>query len=289
MTPGSPADAAERWETYLRDFHAQTPRATSLGLELFADARGKSSYARLVTTLERMPDPSKLAVLDLGCGDGRLVDHIRLLTGDDARVDAIDLVPQEIDRAKAWGRKADFVVGRAQALPYEDETFSAVLSHFAFSLMLPPEPVVAEIERVLRPRGFFAAATSSFASAREDLAEILVPFRDGIARAGAGALRPTFDERQASPAGVAALFAAAGSTRTMRHEAVPFVATVDADAAWLYLTTLYFFDTLDSAARGRLHERVHTLARSRGNKLRFQMTVEFVALLPPAPGLNLPR
>jgi SAM-dependent methyltransferase len=286
--PGTSAEA-ERWETYLREFHAQTPRATSLGLELFADARGKSSYARLVTTLERMPNPSKLAVLDLGCGDGRLVDHIRLLTGDEARVDAIDVVPEEIARAKAWGRKADFVVGRAQELPYENETFSAVLSHFAFSLMLPPEPVVAEIERVLRPRGFFASASSSFSSTREDLADILVPFREGIARAGAGVLRPAFDERQSTPAGIAALFAAAGSTRVMRHEAVPFVATVDADAAWLYITTLYFFDTLDALARRRLRERIQTLAHARANKLRFQMTVEFVAMLPPTPPSNLPR
>jgi SAM-dependent methyltransferase len=288
VTPGPAADAA-RWETYLRDFHAQTPRATTLGLELFADARGKSSYARLVTMLERMPNPSKLSILDLGCGDGRLVDHIRLLTGDEARVDAIDVVPEEIARAKAWGRKADFRVGRAQALPYENETFSAVLSHFAFSLMLPPEPVVAEIERVLRPRGFFASASSPVASAREDLAEILVPFRESIAHAGAGALRPAFDERQASPAGIAALFAAAGSKRVMRHEAVPFVATVDADAAWLYLTTLYFFDTLDAEARRRLRERVDVLARARANKLRLQMTVEFVGMLPPAPTSNLPR
>ncbi len=288
MTPGPEADAA-RWETYLRDFHAQTPRATTLGLELFADARGQSSYARLVTTLERFPNPKKLAVLDLGCGDGRLVDHIRLLTGEEARVDAIDVVPEEIARAKAWGRKADFVVGRAQELPYDNETFSAVLSHFAFSLMLPPEPVVAEIERVLRPRGFFASASSPVASAREDLAAILVPFRESIAAAGVAAMRPAFDERQATAAGIAALFAACGSKRVMRHEAVPFVATVDADAAWLYLTTLYFFDTLDADARRLLHERVEALARSKGNKLRFQMTVEFVAMLPPATGPNLPR
>jgi ubiquinone/menaquinone biosynthesis C-methylase UbiE len=283
------SDEALRWEAYLRAFHRQTPRASSLGHEFFADARGQTSYARFATILERVPDPSRLAVLDLGCGDGRLIDHIRAITGDAARVDGIDLVPEEIERAKAWGRRATLTAGRAQALPYDDASFGAVLSHFAFSLMLPAQPVVAEIERVLRPRGFFATASASFSSVREDLADLLVAFREEVARAGGGALRPQFDERPFTPAGIAALFAAAGSTRAMRHEAVPFVATVDADAAWLYLSTLYFFDVIEAPGRARLRRRLDTLARSRSGRLRFQMTIEFVAMLPPPTERNLPR
>ncbi len=289
LTSDPDEDAAPRWEAYLREFHSNTPRASTLAHELFADARGNSSYARLVAILERMPDPRKLAVLDLGCGDGHLIDHIRLLTGDGARVDGIDLVPEEIARAKAWGRQAELVVGRAQELPYDDASFHAVLSHFAFSVMVPPEPVVAEIERVLRPGGFFATALMSYASARDDLAAILAAFCDERRRAAPLGDAADPERRNVTPEAIAALFAAAGSTRVMRQEAVPFVATVDADAAWLYLTTLYFFDVLDTPARKRLRAHIDARAAANGGRLNFRTTIEFVAMVPPPTKRNLPR
>ena len=267
------------WEAYLAAFHRNTPRASTLGHELFADQRGKSSFARFVGILERLPDPTKIAVLDLGCGDGRLVDHIRLLTGDTARVDAIDLVTEEIERAKAWGRRADFVTGRAQQLPYADETFNAVLSHFAFSLMRPIEPVVAEIERVLRPQGFFATAQLQRGSAREDLSSLLRIFQEELVLSGAEPRPALGGDPRFTPAGIGALFAEAGSTRILRHEAVPFMATVDADGAWLYLSTMYLFDELDADAGERLRERCNRLAESKGGRLRLQFTIDFVALV----------
>ncbi len=281
------ADAS--WEAYLAAFHRGTPRASTLGHELFADQRGKTSYARFVGILEKFPDPTKIAVLDLGCGDGRLVDHIRLLTGDAARIDAIDLVPQEIERAKAWGRRAEFVAGRAQQLPYEAQIFDAVLSHFAFSYMRPIEPVVAEIERVLRPQGLFATAQLQRGSAREDLAAILHIFHEELALSRAQPRSPLGDDPRLTPAGIAALFAAAGSARVMRHEAVPFMATVDADGAWLYLTTMYLFDELDPDARERLRERVSRLAQGKGGRLRLQFSIDFVALVAKPIVRNLPR
>ena len=283
----STADAS--WEAYLAAFHRNTPRASTLGHELFADQRGKSSYARFVGILEKSPDPTKIAVLDLGCGDGRLVDHIRLLTGDNARVEALDLVAEEIDRAKAWGRRAQFAVGRAQQLPYADETFNAVLSHFAFSFMRPIEPVVAEIERVLRPQGFFATAQLQRGSAREDLTAILRIFHEELTLSNAEPRPALGDDRRFTPAGIGALFAEAGSTRIMRHEAVPFMATVDADGAWLYLSTMYLFDELDAEAADRVRERVSRLAEGKGGRLRLQFTIDFIAMVAKHVERNPPR
>ena len=280
-------DAA--WEAYLCGFHKATPRASTIAHELFADPRGKTSYARFVGILERMPNPAKISVLDLGSGDGRLVDHIRLLTGDAARIDAIDLVPEEIDRAGAWGRKANFIAGRAQELPYDDATYDAVLSHFAFAYMSPIEPVVREIERVLRPQGFFATLTTQRGSARGDLAELLGAFHRELAAGDVVRLGPQVTDRQTTPAGIASLFAEAASTRVMRHEAVQFMATVDADAAWLYLSTQYFFDELDLDARKRLRETVDELAARRAGRMQFQIAFDFVAMVPKIVERNIPR
>lgn len=277
------------WEAYLCAFHKATPRASTLAHELFADPRGKTSYARFVGILERMPSPSKLAVLDLGSGDGRLVDHIRLLTGDAARIDAVDLVPEEIERAGAWGRKANFVTGRAQSLPFEDAAFDAVLSHFAFGYMMPVEPVVGEIERVLRPQGFFATLTTQRGSARDDLAELLTAFHAELDAAAVVRLGPAPSDPQNTPAGIASLFAAAGSTRVMRNEAVQFMATPDADGAWLYLTTQYFFDELGSEARKRLRDKVDALASRRHGRLQFQVAFDFVAMVPKIVERSIPR
>ena len=283
----STTDAA--WEAYLGAFHKGTPRASTIAHELFADPRGKTSYARFVGILERFPSPSKIAVLDIGCGDGRLVDHIRLLTGDAARIDAIDIVPEEIERAAAWGRKANFVTGRAQSLPFENGAYDAVLSHFAFGIMSPIEPVVKEIERVLRPQGFFATLSVQRGSAREDLAELVTAFHQELAAGAIVRLGPQIGDQQTTPAGIGALFAAAGSTRVMRHEAVQFLATVDADAAWLYLSTQYFFDELDLAARKRLREKVDALAARRSGRMQFQVAFDFVAMVPKIAERNIPR
>jgi hypothetical protein len=81
--------------------------------------------------------------------------------------------------------------------------------------------------------------------------------------------------------GVAQLFAEARSTRELRHEAIPFGANTDAEGTWQFLSTQYFFDQLDDAARERLRRVVNTYAAVHGGKIRLETTIEFVGMLPP--------
>jgi SAM-dependent methyltransferase len=262
------------WDDYLRGFHREKPRATDEGLGAFRSAEGKTSYRLLADTLAvaRVRAP---AVLDLACGDGRLLTEIRAVAPG-ATVTGLDMSADEIARATSQHPEATFVNGHAQAMPFPAAAFDAVLSHFAFMLMVPVAPVVAEIERVLRPGGYFACAWSSLAGAEGDLAEILRLKRS--VESGRPRELPEFDPRQATPDGVAELFAAAGSARRLALRCVPVACDVDADGAWRFLDRLYFTEQLDPARRIELQESLAALSAARGGTLRLEQTIQIATI-----------
>lgn len=137
-------------ERFLLDFHRQHPGCTS---EAFAQGKclrtGRSSYALLADLAEG------LDTLDLGCGDGHLLDLLAE-SPSTPRATGIDFSTHELARAALSSNSHALVQARAQRLPFADQSFSLVLSHFAFHLMSEPEILVREIGRVLRPSGIFA-------------------------------------------------------------------------------------------------------------------------------------
>jgi SAM-dependent methyltransferase len=107
-------------------------------------------------------------VLDVGCGDGR---NLRYLLAHGYDCHGVDRDPRAIDRLLEDARdlmRADarerFVVGEADALPWDDGSFDAVICsavlHFAddaahFGRM------VTDLWRVLAPAGLFFARLAS--------------------------------------------------------------------------------------------------------------------------------
>lgn len=98
------------------------------------------------------PRPSDRILL-VGCGTGTDLDYLP----DEAAVTAIDLTPAMVrrteERAEALHRPVGLVVGDAQALPFDDDAFDAVLLHLVLSVVPDPEAVVEETTRVLSPDG----------------------------------------------------------------------------------------------------------------------------------------
>jgi SAM-dependent methyltransferase len=102
--------------------------------------------------LDLLGDPGGLRVLDLGCGDGRLTLELQRAG---AAVIGCDLSAEQVAAARTLGLEVQ--VADAAALPYPDASFDAVLSNAALHWMPAPEPVLAEVARVLRPGGRFVA------------------------------------------------------------------------------------------------------------------------------------
>jgi arsenite methyltransferase len=98
------------------------------------------------------------AVLDIGCGAG--VDSLvaGYLAGPDGRVVGLDVTEAMIERARAHQARlglpnVTFQVGEAEALPFPDASFDAVISNGVFNLTLNKEKALHAAHRVLKPGG----------------------------------------------------------------------------------------------------------------------------------------
>lgn len=97
-------------------------------------------------------------VLDLGCGTGTLALMVKRRQPD-AQVVGLDADPEILQRARAKAEQAalpiDFQRGFSTELPYEDESFDAVLSTLFFHHLdrAAKEATAQEIARVLKPGG----------------------------------------------------------------------------------------------------------------------------------------
>jgi SAM-dependent methyltransferase len=96
-------------------------------------------------------------VLDVGCGTGGTA--VRLAHRIGCRVDGIDLSPALVEAALARAERegvagqVTFVEGRAEALPWPDSSFHAVLMESTYVFIDDPEAALSEACRVLVPVG----------------------------------------------------------------------------------------------------------------------------------------
>jgi SAM-dependent methyltransferase len=112
-----------------------------------------------IDVLRRHAELAGRDVLDVGCGQGRLV---RELTALGARVTGMEISEEQLAAARAAddGAGAEYLVGRAESIPLPDGSvdlvvFRASLHHVPIAQMLP---ALREAGRVLRPGGYVYAA-----------------------------------------------------------------------------------------------------------------------------------
>jgi SAM-dependent methyltransferase len=98
-------------------------------------------------------------VLDVACGTGNTAIPAAR-TG--ASVTGVDLAPNLIEQATAWndaeGLTAEFDVGDAEAMPYDDNSFDVVMTMFGAMFTPRPEVTAVEMKRVCRPGGLITMA-----------------------------------------------------------------------------------------------------------------------------------
>jgi SAM-dependent methyltransferase len=103
--------------------------------------------------------PAGSKVLDVATGTGNVAIPLAragcIVTGVDI---APNLLEQARERAAAEGLSVTFDEGDAEALPYADASFDAVVTMFGAMFAPRPELVAKELARVLRPGGLLAMA-----------------------------------------------------------------------------------------------------------------------------------
>ena len=110
----------------------------------------KDDYPQM---LEELRSESFEDVLDVGCGTGAVLE---LLHGEytEKHLTGLDLTPRMIEAACAKRlENVCFVVGDAEALPFESQSFGAVLCSNSFHHYPHSEKFFSETARVLRPGG----------------------------------------------------------------------------------------------------------------------------------------
>ena len=95
--------------------------------------------------------------LDVGCGPGALTSALAEVLGP-RRVSAVDPSEEYVRACRARVPGADVRLATAEALPFAEGEFDAVLALLVVNLLADPEAGVREMARVTRPDGVVAAA-----------------------------------------------------------------------------------------------------------------------------------
>lgn len=123
-----------------------------------------------------------MRLLDVGCGDGNVTIPAARAA---ASVTALDLTRELLDagraRARREGVSIDWILGDAEELPLEDESFDAVTSNFG-AILAPRHRVAVELARVCRPRGTIVLTVWAPDGFNERLAKIGAPTHSAASR-----------------------------------------------------------------------------------------------------------
>lgn len=126
------------WDKVSHSYHDSIERITRQAAQPLLDAVEAGSGVRL---------------LDVACGTGYVA---ALATSQGAATIGLDFVASMVDEAKKLHPSTEFREGDAEALPFPDESFNAVVCSFGILHFPHSEWAIAEVHRVLVPGGRFA-------------------------------------------------------------------------------------------------------------------------------------
>lgn len=97
-------------------------------------------------------------VLDVACGTGVLAREAGRHSGTDGFVAAVDISPGMLAVASRQAPEIEWRIAPADSLPFDDDSFDAVISQFGLMFFQDRPAALREMMRVLAPGGRCAAA-----------------------------------------------------------------------------------------------------------------------------------
>ena len=97
-------------------------------------------------------------VLDVACGTGALSCAAAEIVGQSGQVTGLDISEEMLSVARNKQVRVNWQQGRAESLPFKDNSFDAVGSQFGYMFFEDPPKSLSEMLRVLRPGGRLAVA-----------------------------------------------------------------------------------------------------------------------------------
>ena len=117
---------------------------------------GRYSYPLAVLFADAADVTEGLMTLDIGCGPGALTGVLVDVLGSGS-VGALDPSPAFVSECATRHPGVAVRLGRAEAIPFEDDTFDRVLAQLVLHFVSDPTQAAREFRRVLRPAGLVSA------------------------------------------------------------------------------------------------------------------------------------
>jgi SAM-dependent methyltransferase len=131
-------------------------------------------------------------VLDVACGTGVLARAVAERVGPGGSVVGLDINPVMLEVARRKAPEIDWRQGPAEALPFADRSFDAVVSQFGLMFFEDRTAAIREMIRVVRPGGRLAVAVWAALEASPGYADLAGILHDLFGEEAADALRAPF-------------------------------------------------------------------------------------------------
>ena len=157
-------------------------------------------------------------VLDVACGSGVLARHALARSGLSGRVVGIDPAPGMLAAAKEVEPSVEWIMGVAEALPFDADTFDSVVSQFGMMFFQDRAKAASEMYRVTKPGGRVAIALWNSVDHNPAYRDIALVFDEHVTTAAGDAVRAPFSLGNANE--VAATLSRAGFQGTISETKV---------------------------------------------------------------------